>query len=164
MVQLDVAGFTKYLTLKDTRQITIDRHIRSLKLLSKNIDSFTYDALKDYLDNKKISGLSGGTLNQVITTIREYAKFSNQPDLIKLPLYSRKQKVIRRTLSDAQIEVFLAVPCRKGQYLSSWKQWNVFWALLAFCALRPSEAKQLRVDDIDLANQQIILRAEKPWL
>lgn len=160
MVELDLTGFKKYLTLKDTRQITIDRHIRSLKLLSKSIDSFSYSVLKDYLDNKKISGLSGGTLNGVITTIREYAKFTNLPDIIKLPLYTRKQKVIRRTLSDAQIEAFLAVPIRKWQLESYWKQWQVFWALLAFCALRPSEAKQLRVDDIDLANQQIILRSE----
>lgn len=160
MIDLDFDGFSKYLILKGTRQITVDRHVRSLKLLSKSVDSFTYDVLKEYLDNKLVSGLSGSTLNAVVSTLREYGKCANLSDILKLPLYSRKQKVFRRTLSDAQIEAFLAVPIRKRQNVSSWKQWNVFWALLAFCALRPSEAKQLKVSDVDLANEQIILRAE----
>jgi integrase len=158
---INYSGFADYLKLKDTRQVTIDRHLRSLRHLEVNLSSFDYLDVKKYIETKKISGTSGQTLNQVISTIRLYAiSQSLDSNLYKYPLFPRTQTTVRRTLPDNKIEEFLAAPRRGRQTDHSWRMWNCFWALIAFLALRPSEAKQLLKSDIDLLNKQVILRPE----
>lgn len=159
--EFDYSGFADYLQLKDTRQVTIDRHVRTLKQIARSIGTFSFDSIRNYINNSKLAGKSGQSLNQVISTIRMYAVFIEaDPKLYKYPLFPRKQNVVRRTLPDDKIEAFLKVPQRKYQTTNGWRMWNVFWALIAFLALRPSEAKQLTKADIDLLNKQVILRPE----
>lgn len=161
VAELNCSGFADYLKLKDTRQVTIDRHLRTLRQLGGSLKELTFDAVKAYIEAEKLRGKSGQSLNQVISTIRLYAIFSeSDPKLYKYPLFPRQQTTVRRTLPDDAIEAFLRVPQRKWQTTSSWQMWNVFWALIAFLALRPSEAKQLTKADIDLLNKQVILRPE----
>lgn len=157
----DYSGFENYLKIKDTRDITINRHLRTLRRISQELKNLSVDEIKKYFDGCKLNGNSGSTLNGYITTVRLYAQYKKLGmDLIKYPLYPRKQTQVRQTFSDDEIEAFLNAPQRKWQSRQSWKAWNCFWALLAFCALRPSEARQLLKSDIDIGNRQIVLRAE----
>lgn len=158
----DLDGFTAHLRLKDTRDITIKRHLRCLKLVWENINGFTFEEIQTYLNNKKLTGTSNMTLRQYVSTIRMYAEFLGDAQLrtYSLKNFPRSQGTVRKTLPDSAIEALLLAPQRKWQSKESWKMWNCFWALLAFCALRPSEAKQLTKTDIDLLNKQIILRPE----
>jgi len=128
-------------------------------LVDLHID-WTFKSVKEYLDGLKLSGISNMTLNNYISTIRLYSQFMKYAELIKFPLYPRSKNIIRRPLSDEQIEAFLSVPNRKCMSEERYQMFNIFWLLCAYLALRPGECARLKKTDIDLPNKQIMLRPE----
>lgn len=159
-MELNIEGFTAHLQLKDTRNITIQRHIRCLKLVYNETKEFTSEGLKAHLDGKKLLGTSNMTLRNYVSTLRLYAGFLGVDFKLSLKNYPRVTSGIRRVFSDEQIEAFLSVPKRTWMNEKRHQMFVVFWALCAYCAFRPGEAARLKKTDVDLANKQITLRAE----
>lgn len=158
---LDITTFETYLKLRDGREITIARHIRCIKEIFEGIPEFTFDAIKEYLDHKKLTGTSNMTLRNYVSTIRLYARSKKLDEKIsRFPLddYPRVQGIVRRTLPDEIIEKFLNVPYRGYMSEERHKLYTVFWSIISFTALRPGECARLQKSrHIDLLNKQIYL-------
>ena len=80
--------------------------------------------------------------------MRLYGICFNIPELNNLRQYP-KQHTTKATLSDEEIEAFLALPRRKNQPHAYFPKYKVFWHLVAFTGARPGEIAKLTKKHVD---------------
>lgn len=95
-----------------------------------------------------LAGMNPPSINKYCQTAKHWCDFKGIP--YSENDFKRVEEVSnpRITMSDAEIMAFLALPSRH----------TMFWKVLAFQGCRPNEVCKLTVNDVDLANNSIIIK------
>lgn len=117
---------------------------------------------------KKESGCKNNYLRHYWVHARVYTRYCIDRGLPHDPTIFEVRKlkaepVVKTTLSDDEIEVFLSLeaPKVRGLNVKAYQVWTVFFSILAFTGMRPSEVAHLTVDDVDFGRGVFILRRTK---
>lgn len=154
-------GFSAYLAQRDRRNTTIKRHTNNLRYLGKFVDQFEKEKIDKFLLKLKAEGKANSYLNSIINTIRLYAQYLNlSPELQKYKQF-KKTTSIKATLSDEEVETFLALPRRSHQPEKHRIKMSMFWALIAFTGMRPGECAMLEKKHFDWGRGVISIEISK---
>lgn len=155
---MDYEGFTAFLLRNNRRSTTIRKHINCLGYLVKNNIHLEKIAIEKFLVKLKEEGKSGAYLNSFVNCLNLYGNFSNQD------LHIKRFKVmagLKQTMSDAEIEAFLALSCPPHSEKKHWSIMTVFWSIAAFTGMRPGEIAHLKIDDVDFGRGVFYIRQSK---
>lgn len=167
-----------YLWLKESRKESSCRHyIDNLDRLLQQVKTPTYDTVTDYFYKLQLEGKSGVYINHYRDCIRLYTHYLKEKNL---PYDSRileikKVKEIaseKATMSDDEIEAFLQLPNevfqrhRTGKLMKRrigkiYDVYTLFFSILAYSGMRPTEVAHLKTDDIDFGRNIFILKDTK---
>lgn len=151
----DKQKYKHYLFEKGLRLQTIEVYIDFLESFLSN-NEFTYENCLDFLHNKKEEGLLNSSINKYISFIKSYARFLELEWVDNLKKWKEQESYIA-LMSDKEVEEFLSLPCPPQTPIRSWKQWTVYYSIMAFSAMRPGEVAKIRIQDIDLSTNNFIL-------
>lgn len=155
---LNLGGFRLFLTKRGLKPSSIVSYTRHLQTLQKAGFSFCPSTTQDFLDEWLLQGKKPAYLNKCIDVLRTYGKFTGGNYTLK-QYKEGKPKI--ETMSDEEIEAFLALPKGKNVSPEWWGKQNVFWSICFFTGCRPGEAAKLTVDDVNLSNMTFIFRNTK---
>lgn len=169
-----------YLWLKRNRKESTCRgYLSHLQAVIHSFKDFpTYESTQNLIYECQLKGSQGSYINNLLAGIKVYTKFLEET---KRPcdttIYSIKKVKENRpekaTLSDEEIEAFLKLPNetlqRHGRTKKLMKRplgkgydvWTLFYSILAYSGMRPTEVSHLRTDDIDFGRNVYILRDTK---
>lgn len=165
----ELAGFQSWLAGKGrkigtvrTTSYNLKRVLRQSKLTSDGVASFLFQLQKE--------GKRNAYINHFVTALHLYGQYKSIPFLQEIKQLP-SQPFLKATMSDEEIERFLAVECPQAKYLRgtktlspSWARWHrmtVFWSICAFTGMRTGEVAHLTVDDVDWGRNVFILEDTK---
>lgn len=156
-----------YNWLKKDRKDSSVRGYLSNYYYSKNSfkDYPTLDSCNRFIAEKQLEGRRGSYINHFVSVFRLYTQFLEEtgkpfdPEVYKLKKV-KEEAVNKATLSDSEIEAFLALPA-PFNYRSHYELYTLFFSVLAYSGMRPTEVSHLRTDDIDFGRNIFILTDTK---
>jgi integrase len=79
-----------------------------------------------------------------------------------MPLFAKRYRM-KATMSDAEIEAFIALPAPKVRGLNKahYFLWTLFFSLMAYTGMRPGEVAGLSVNDVDFGRGVFVLKDTK---
>lgn len=165
----NVAGFQLWLAQKGrkvntvrTTSYNITRVLRQCELNKESISSYLFQLQKE--------GKRNAYLNHFVTALHLYGEYANIPFLKEFKQFP-DQPFLKATMSDEEIEAFLACRCPQAEYLRgtntyspSWVRWHrmtVFWSICAYTGMRTGEVAHLTITDVDWGRNVFILEDTK---
>lgn len=147
---------------------TVELHLQLYRRLKQEVPDLSPDGIMTYLLSLYESGRKGTYLNDFIDTIHVFGRFK-QTEIYKPLRYFPEEAYEKATMSDQEIERFLALPCptitrtdtrtENGKLLTytiGSKRWQVktmFWKIVAYSGMRLGEVAHLTVDSVDFGRQ-----------
>lgn len=107
----------------------------------------------DFFAQKRGEGCTNNTLNAYVKVLRKYGEFIDNDELRKIKYLPKNQAKVS-TLTDKEIEIFLEIDDTQPTK-------SLFFSILAYTGMRPIEANNLTVDDIQFASNSIRILATK---
>lgn len=160
--------FYNYLLLvRGVRESTATFYVQKVGVLFRLSPRLTKAALEDSMATLKSKGAKNSYLNKLREISRVYCdflKYSGQA--VDEGIYTikklKEEAVIRATMSDSEIEAFLAVPPKRNGTKETLNhlQWTLFFKLLAFTGARPQEIAKLTINLVDFGRQVLIVPEE----
>lgn len=114
------------------------------------------DKLEGYLFAQLQQGRAPSYLNNLIVAARNWGKFINDESLCKIKFFKVKEQN-KATLSDAEIEAFLALPKPKQSKPDRYKMWTLFFKTCFYSGMRPGEVANLTVTALDFGRGVFVL-------
>jgi len=147
---------------------TVDLHLSLLRRISRDSKSLSPDDISTFLLSLFEQGRKGTYLNDFVDTLHIYGRFL-KTNLYETLKYFPEEDYEKATMSDEEIEKFLALPCTvltrrdtrtpaaplityaigKERYLKM----QMFWKCLAYSGARPGEIAALKITDVDFGRQ-----------
>lgn len=124
-------------------------------------DCPTLESCQKFIIEKQLEGKRGSYINHFVTIFRLYTQFleeSGKPfdkDVYRLKKV-KEEAVNKATLNDSEIEAFLALPAPFNSKVG-YDLYTLFFSILAYSGMRPSEVSYLRTDDVDFGRNIFIL-------
>lgn len=168
----DISGFSNFLLTQGRKQTTVYRHVNCLKILASNVSTFSGENISGYLLSLKLGNKRHSYLNHFIDSACLYCRFKgwDEPRCKRYP----DQPFQKATLSDSEIEDFLALTCpivqsrhRNGKVFTrrsdpvGWDRKTLFWKICAFTGMRMGETAHLTIDSIDFGRGVFVLSDTK---
>lgn len=151
-------GFAAYLAREGRRNSTIKKHLNCLHYLERSAVSLEKTHLETFLVSLKQQGKSGAYLNLFVGAVSQYGKFLG----INLKIKEFKvDSAVKGTLSDSEIERFLALPLRHQEPKTHYVRFKMFWQIVAFTGMRPGEVAVLQPKHFDFGRGVIIIETSK---
>jgi integrase/recombinase XerD len=160
-VRLVMDNFKFYLINKDLSPRTIKRHLWYVRYILVHAPNFTFEEIDKFLLQKKEGGCKNVYLNHLVPSIRTYAEFKGLKGYKEHYKYHKEEVYIKATMSDEEIDSFLNLPCPAHKVTRDWYKYTVFFSIMAYCGLRPSEVASLKVEDIDFGQKSIYITQGK---
>jgi integrase len=143
-------GFAAYLKRNDLDPSTVKKHEINYRLLERECVPLSEKTFNEFLD-RKMGVVSAAAINKYIQCAIWLCRYFDWEWSKSTFKKLREETKPRVTMSNEEILAFLDLPSRHKMY----------WKLLAFHGARPSEIAGLRVEDIDFANNSIIIGKSK---
>lgn len=148
------------------REKTIEKYSKDLRYFKEYmeennnnaalyLDRIGYIQLKDYINYRRLEGKSISTINGSISTLRQFFHFLLVEEIIeedpstRLVLYRKSDKVEKEVLSIEDLELLF----REIEGANSVVAYLVY--TMGNTGLRIAEARNLRLEDVDLVKKQI---------
>lgn len=152
--------FARWLLLRGTATVTNNSHIKILRVIKRECKPITYTTFEHFMTSLLERGRSNTTINHYVGTMRLYARFADLEESLKTFKFMRvKQGRIKGTLSDQEIEDFLALPPPNKKYECLYMKDTLFFSILAMTGCRPSELAHVKKEDV--TNEVIVLNHTK---
>lgn len=154
---------------KESSALTNVQHLDVyFKFLKEKTLEINAQSLKEFMYDMLTRHYKASYINHIRDSMRvylEYLKETGQPYDDKI-LDIKKLKEVepeKSTLSDSEIDEFLALPAlREGpKETVSHQRWTVFFTILAYSGMRPSEVAHLSVSDVDFGLSEFMLHDTK---
>ena len=139
----------------------------------------TYDLVMEKVYSMQLDGKKGSYINHIIDCVKTYSHFLQEtqkeydPKIFELR-YIKQETSEKATMSDEEIETFLALPpvehmvpnningkLMRVVYGKGYSTWTLFFSILAFSGMRPTEVAHLEANDVDFGRNVFILRNTK---
>lgn len=169
----DLNPYRLYLLTNGRKASTVQRHLNVLKGLLSSIKELSKEEVNSYILRLKLENKRHSYLNQVTDTVRMYARFIGvSDDLVSFRRF-KAQAFAKATMSDQEIEDFLALPCpqititRRGKSFQrptdpvGWSIYRMFFTICAYTGMRMGEVASLSVNDLDFGRGVIQVEDSK---
>jgi len=151
--------FQLYLVREGLAPATIEKDVVILKRLMQ-LEVLAGDKIEGFLLSEYQKGRAPAYLNNYIIAARNWGKFTGTNDFHKIKLFKVKEQN-KATLSDAEIEAFLAVPKPKQAKPKRYQMWNLFFKTMAYSGMRAGEVANLSVTSLDFGRGVFVLDRTK---
>lgn len=152
--------FKLVLLKRGCRAGTIARHVWNIKHLQKNT-KLTKKDIDAYFVSLLESGHKETYLNSLIDTLRVYAQWKHLPKSLQKYPHFKEKPTEKATLSDTEIEAFLALEPICNTNPTKFYAWSMFFTILAYTGARPGEVARLHKEHIDWGNNCIRVLNDK---
>jgi integrase/recombinase XerD len=147
---------------------TQENHYNGVKRILRNCQPLTEETFTEYINQRSTISKNEKSVNQIILTGRVYYQFLESRKkhigfewLRDYPLLIEIYKPEKETMSDQEIEAFLALPPSRPQTnVLRYRKWTMFFKILAFSGMRPCEVASMTVDRVDFGRELFILPQE----
>ena len=158
---LNTEGLIPYLTLKDYAPSTIEQTVKKIKYVEGNIEALNFDTFSNLIYKLKTEGKSNSYLNNLIASIKVYAKWQNLDErLINYPMFKRR-KSKKEYFTLEELKSFINLENDNPQKQDRWEMWTVFYLIMCYTGCRPNEARCLKIEDINFNRRIILFRNTK---
>lgn len=149
----------------DQFQLFLHREGKSPGTIKKDIDIlkrligiviFQRGDIERYLFSLYEKGRKPGYLNNIVKAFHTYGRFSENSTLREIKFFKIRESN-KATLSDREIEAFLAVPKPKNSKPERYSMYTLFFKVMAFSGMRAGEVAALTISQIDFGRQVFIL-------
>lgn len=141
-------AYRTWLILNSRSQRTIFNHLKSLKVLLRELPSWNKPSVDSFILGLKERGCRNSTINSYINCIRTYSVCMGFDESLVRYKFLKPEPVNKGTLSDGEIEAFLNMGKPKGVSGKYWTQTTLFFSLLAYTGCRPCEIARLKTPQI----------------
>lgn len=150
--------FKLYLMREGNKESSIKEMVKLITLLSLENPDFSPSGFTSFVVKLKEEGKINSYINHFIIAIRHWGKCFNILELAEMKrIKGNNSSFVKATMSDSEIEEFLALPYPKestsanckGYRKDRWNMFSIFWSILAYTGARPSEIAHLMVEDVD---------------
>ena len=117
--------------------------------------------IQDHIKHLATNGRSFSHINNIIGALRQYGEFAEIQELATLAFFPKQPTKLRATMTDKQIEDFLALPRPPKASPYEYERWTLFFAILAFTGVRASECASLRWTDLVVEQHRIAIQDSK---
>lgn len=138
---------------------TIEKDIAILKRLMQ-LEVLAGDKIDGFLLSEFQKGKSPSYLNNFIIAARNWGKFTGTNDFSRIKFFKVKEQN-KATLSDLEIEAFLALPKPKQAKPDRYAMWNLFFKIMAYSGMRAGEVAILSVASLDFGRGVFVLDRTK---
>lgn len=138
---------------------TIEKDITILKRLMQ-LEVLAGDKIDGFLLLQLQRGLSPSYLNNHIVAVRNWGKFIGDSSFKKIKFFKVKEHN-KSTLSDSEIEAFLALPKPKQAKPERYAMWTLFFKTMAYSGMRAGEVATLSVMSLDFGRGVFVLDRTK---
>lgn len=157
---MDIDGFALWMYQRGLKERTIEFYTRNAKRINLGLDELTLDSVNSFLLKLLKENKSSSYINDYVCTIKQYAKWKGLTEFKSLK-FIKEKPTIKSTLSDDEIERFLALPPpvvkhmfrgKMHEYLfkpEKYHMWTLFFKILAFSGMRCGEVANLTIEQID---------------
>lgn len=152
--------FKKFLQSLDLKDSTIRRHVWNLKNLRRNVPSFEEKDLLTFFEKLK-KDHAPSYLTSLASTIRRWGQHKNIDSFKDFPMFGKRTKFVKTTMSNEEIESFLNLPRVRNEAIKTYQLWTMFFSVLAYTGMRPGEVAKLKREDLDLERRLFIIRDTK---
>lgn len=154
---------------RNCRESTARTHLQAL-LTFRNFSKdplITKDRFQDFLNKERLLGRKASYLNHFVQSIRVYNYFLQEkgkpfdPEIATIK-YLKEDPTFKATMSDQEIEQFLSYTPKQTRGFSprNYRTWTLFFSILAYTGMRPTEVAHLTIDDVDFGKGVFIVRSE----
>lgn len=155
-----LVNFKIYLLKNGRKESTARNYVVALRRLLQVSPTLEKNEIEKYLFELEQKGRRHSHLNNTIDLVRVYRRYKGFPEQ-KIDYYS-KQNFVKATMSDEEIESFLNLkPWGKTQNLHNYNVWTLFYSILSFTGMRPSEVAHLTINTVDWGRDIFILEDTK---
>lgn len=168
----DLEGFRGYLNEQQKKYSTSKVLLDCLKRIDKLFPKWEAPGIRQKLSSL-LQDHKATYVNNLIVSLRVYGHYLHDEVLENLEFF-REQEPIKGTLSDEEIERFLALPAPKVKHTSKYgvvterpvdpdgyARWTLFYSLMAFTGARPGEIAHLTVDTVDFGRSLLLFTDTK---
>lgn len=142
-------AFARWLLLRGTVSVTNESHLKVLRVILRECKPLTYQTFERLMTSLLELGRSPTTINHYVGTMRLYARFQNlDKKLQNFKFMHVTQGLVKGTLSDEEIEAFLALPVQNMKYADLYYKDTLFFSILATTGCRPNELAHVRKQDV----------------
>lgn len=155
-------GFKLFLLRRGKRQSTIYTHITNIKRVLSAVQPLTRENIENYILTLQEQGKKETYINHMMDAVSLYGQYKGIEELQHIPRLKEKEH-IKATMSDEEIETFLALPCSEDgrNNVEVWNMWTLFWSVCAYTGMRPGEVAGLTIDAVDFGRNIFILDVTK---
>lgn len=167
---MELQGFKYYLIQEGKKPGTVQFHCNNFSRLLKECPSLSLTEVMSFILLLKEKNLSSCYVNKFIATLRIYGQYKQTTLYNELRFY-KVQKTVKATMSEREIEDFLALPCvyitrphGKSKKLITYQhdvkgyaRWTLFFKILAYSGMRCGEVAQLTVEAVDFGRKVFVL-------
>jgi integrase len=151
--------FQLYLLREGLAPATIEKDVVILKRLMQ-LEVLAGDKIDGFLLSQLQKGRAPGYLNNIVKACHTWGAFIEDPLFEKIKFFKPKESN-KSTLSDAEIQAFLALPKPKQSKPERYAMWNLFFKIMAFSGMRAGEVANLSVTSLDFGRGVFILDKTK---
>lgn len=157
-----LAEFKLYLIQEGKSLSTIEKNLAVIKNLLNYAPDFQKATLDQFFIRHLEKGGSKAYLNVVVGVMRNWAKYTGDSSFATFK-YFKIEQTHKATMSDQEIEQFLALPFIKQRAANkeNYKTWTLFFKILAYSGMRPDEVARLTIDTVDFGRGLFILDRTK---
>jgi Site-specific recombinase XerD len=157
---MNIEGFALWMYQRGLKKQTIEFYTRNAKRINLGLDELTLDNVNSFLLKLLKENKSSSYINDYVCTIKQYAKWKELTEFKSLK-FIKEKPTIKSTLSDSEIEAFLALPPPIVKHMFHGKmheyyfkpevyhRWTLFFKILAFSGMRCGEVANLTIEQID---------------
>jgi len=158
---MDEQAFKLFLAQKGLRNRTIESRISTFNQLKNHVSNWNKESLVNYLMGLQEKGCKGSYLNTFILVSRDICRWKEIEDF-KIPLFKLEESY-KSTLSQDEIKKLLSLKPKTGgeKYRAKWDRWTLFFQIMAYCGMRPSEVAGLTTESCDFGRQVFVLKQTK---
>ena len=123
--------FRYFLLKKGLKPASIELYLKLLLPLHTK----TIPEINNHIKYLATNGRSFSHINNIIGALRQYGEFSGNEEMAKIEFFPKQPTKLRATMTDNQIEAFLALPRPVRAEPREYERWTLFFALLAFTGM-----------------------------
>lgn len=134
---------------------TAKKHVNAVSLMCKKVGGYTAVHMEKYIPLLLESGRSPAYINGIQDSLRVYHHFlkdgqdsSFDPEVFNLR-YLKERSGIKATMSDTEIEAFLALQKPRNASAEHWDRWTLFFEILSLTGLRTGELAKMKVENVN---------------